>query len=144
MRASISSAKPSGRDADSTRPVRTVFLRGGAVTALHRHKEEAAWVHVVAGEILEERWSRDPEGGFVHEQRVLRHGQSMAAPADALHRVSAREDAAFVISGTCDCGCAKEAAAHEVEAVQRLARTGDDREWATTTAVGGPGADSPR
>lgn len=127
-----------GRDADATRPVRTVFLKGGDTTTLHRHDEPAAWIHVVCGEIAEERWSPDAEGGFVHERRVLRRGQSMAAPGDALHRVSAVEDAAFVTTSACDCGCANEASHHEIDAVLRLARTGADVEWATTTAVGEP------
>ncbi len=136
MRTSISEKRR--RDADATRPVRTVFLKGGASTALHRHDEAASWLHVVSGEIVEERWSKDEEGGFVHEQRVLRRGQSMAAPGDVLHRVRAKEDAAFVTTSACDCGCAGEAAHHEVQAVLRLARTGEDREWAASTAVGTP------
>lgn len=127
-----------GRDADATRPVRTVFLRAGDSTTLHRHEEAAAWIHVVSGDIVEERFSRDPEGGFVEERRVLRRGQSMAAPADMLHRVSALADAAFVTTSACDCGCAREAPRQEIEAVLRLARTGADRDWATTTAVGDP------
>ncbi|HEY8429576.1 MAG TPA: hypothetical protein VIL20_14430 [Sandaracinaceae bacterium] len=118
--------------------MRTVFLRGGASTTLHRHGEPAAWMHVVSGEIAEERWSPDSEGGFVYERRVLRCGQSMAAPADALHRVSALVDAAFVTTSACDCGCADEADPKDVEAVMRLARTGADREWAHRTAVGAP------
>lgn len=131
-------ASRSRRDADATVPVRTVFLRGGASTTLHRHGEPAAWMHVVSGEIAEERWSPDSEGGFVYERRVLRCGQSMAAPADALHRVSALVDAAFVTTSACDCGCADEADPKDVEAVMRLARTGADREWAHRTAVGAP------
>lgn len=127
-----------GRDADATTPVRTVFLKGGAVTTLHRHEEPAAWIHVVAGEIVDERWSRDAEGGFVLERRVLRRGQSMAAPADTLHRIRARADAAFVTTSACDCARAHEADRHEVDTVLRLARNGVDREWASATAVGEP------
>ena len=127
-----------GRDADATVPVRTVFLKEGSSTSLHRHDEHVAWVHVIAGEITEERFRRDNEGGFIHEHRVLRCGQSMAAPADTLHRVSALVDTAFVITSACDCGRAREAEAHEVDIVSRLARTGCDLEWAARTAVGEP------
>ncbi len=127
-----------GRDADATTPVRTVFLKGGATTTLHRHDEATAWIHVVSGEIVDERFRRDAEGGFVLERRVLRRGQSMAAPADTLHRVRALSDAAFVTTSACDCARAREASPHEVDTVRRLARTGADHEWATATAVGEP------
>lgn len=126
------------RDEDATTKVRTVFLKDGATTTLHRHDEAAAWIHVVSGEIVDERFRRDAEGGYVHERRVLRVGQSMAAPADTLHRVSASADAVFVTTSACDCARAKEARDHEVDVVRRLARTGADREWATATAVGEP------
>lgn len=131
-------ARAARRDADSTAPVRTLFLARGAQSAVHRHAEHAAWIHVVTGEIVEERWTRDAEGGFVHERRVLRRGQSMAAPADALHRVTALEDAAFVTTCLCDCSRAKAAAASEIETVMLLARSEADHEWATATVIGEP------
>ncbi|UJR82187.1 Hypothetical protein I5071_42520 [Sandaracinus amylolyticus] len=124
------------RDADATTPFRTTFLRRGQSSAVHRHDETAAWIHVVAGEVVEERWTRDAEGGFVHERRTLRCGQSMAAPADALHRVTAVDDAAFVTTCACDCARARAVPARELDAVTRLARCGEDREWATATAIG--------
>lgn len=124
------------RDADATAPVRTIFLRAGAASRIHRHDESAAWIHVVAGAIVEERWRRDPEGGFVHERRILRKGQSMAAAADALHRVSALEDAALVTTCACDCARAKGAAPSEIDTVIRLSRTGADHLWASSTALG--------
>lgn len=127
-----------GRDADVTTPVRTVFLEKGACTPLHRHQEHAAWIHVIAGEVVEERWRADDEGGFVRERRLLKTGQSMAAPGDALHRVSALSDAAYVITSSCDCLRAPEADPREVVVLHRLARTGSDLEWAATTAVGAP------
>ena len=127
-----------GRDADATTPVRTVFLGSGVRTALHRHDEATAWIHVLAGAIVEERWRADDEGGFVQEQRVLRAGQSMAAPVDGLHRVIALSDATFVITSACDCLRARQAEPREVAVMQRLARTGPDLDWAATTAVGDP------
>lgn len=124
------------RDADATAPVRTIFLRRGAASRIHTHGEDAAWIHVVSGAIVEERWARDAEGGFVHERRVLRRGQSMAAPADALHRVSALEDSAFVTTCACDCARAKGASASEIDTVIRLSRTGEDHSWASATVLG--------
>jgi hypothetical protein len=131
----------SKRDADSTTPVRTTFLRRGDASPVHRHAEHATWVHVVSGTIVDERWTRDAEGGFVHERRVLEHGQSMAAPGDSLHRVHALGDAAFVT--TCACGCVQADAIHprELAVVRRLSRSGVDREWATATALGEPTPD---
>ena len=126
------------RDADATAPVRTIFLRRGAASRIHAHDEDAAWIHVISGAIVEERWARDAEGGFVHERRVLRRGQSMAAPADALHRVSALEDAAFVTTCACDCARAKSALPSEIDTVIRLSRTGEDHAWASATALGDP------
>jgi len=128
----------SKRDTDATIPVHTTFLREGDASAVHEHGEHSVWMHVVAGEIVEERWTRDRDGGFEHERRVLRGGQSMAAPGDVLHRVRAIGDAAFVT--TCACGCMHARAAHprDVVTVQRLAHASADAAWATTTALGDP------
>lgn len=126
------------RRGDDTAPVRTIFLGAGSSSAIHRHDESAAWLHVVMGEIVEERWTRDPEGGFVYERRMLRRGQSMAAPADVLHRVTAQQEAAFISTCWCDCCLARAADAEEIEAVMRLTREGGDREWALSTLNGDP------
>ncbi len=124
----------SKRDADATVPVCRTFLREGDASVVHEHDEHSSWMHVVTGEIVEERWTRQDDGGFVHERRVLRGGQSMAAPGAALHRVRALGDAAFVT--TCACGCTSARAAHprEVVAMQRLSRTDD--QTGTTTSQG--------
>lgn len=134
----IQTSKRAKRDADATVPVRTTFLQSGDASAVHEHDEHGAWLHVVTGEIVEERWTRDAEGGFMHERRVLRGGQSMAAPGDVLHRVRALGDAAFVT--TCACGCMHASAAppREVVAVQRLARPAVDHAWAIATVAGQP------
>ncbi|MBX3273769.1 MAG: hypothetical protein KF729_26125 [Sandaracinaceae bacterium] len=126
-----------GREAEATRPVRTVFLRRGEATTLHHHSERAAWTHVVAGEMIDERWHRGPDGELVHERRVLRAAQALAAPADSLHRVRALSDAAFVTTCAEDCGCAAPAGAHAARAAQH-ARA---QSTARVTAVGAP---SPR
>lgn len=127
-----------GREVDSTTPVRTIFLRRGTASTLHQHDEPAAWFHVVAGEIVEERWTRDAEGGFLYEHRRLRKGQSMAAPADTLHRIAATDDATIISTCMCDCTRARQAAAPEIDAVMRLSRAGVDRDWAVATAIGVP------
>ncbi len=118
--------------------MRTIFLPRGASSEIHRHEEHAAWFHVVSGEIIEERWTPDPEGGFIHEQRRLRSGQAMAAPADTLHRITAVDDAVFVNTCLCDCTRSPAAPTHEVDTVMMLSRTGIDRAWAASTALGEP------
>jgi uncharacterized cupin superfamily protein len=127
-----------GREADCTTPMRTIFLKRQSSSAIHRHAEQAAWFHVVSGEIVEERWTPDSEGGFVHEERRLRTGQSMAAPADTLHCITALEDAVFVNTCLCDCTRSPAAPTHEVDTVIMLSRSGVDRDWATLTALGEP------
>ena len=129
------------RDADATTPVRTVFLPAGSSSSMHLHEDDAAWLHVVSGAIVDERWTRDAEGGFVHEQRRLAGGQSMAAPGGAVHRVRAIDDTAFVTTCACDCNRARPVAARDVNALLRLSRTGVDREWAQATALGEPSPD---
>jgi len=126
----------SDREADATRPVRTVFLRRGATTTLHRHPEEVSFIQVVSGAMVDERWRRDRGGHLLHERRVLRRDQSLAAPSDALHRVRALDDTAFVTS--CEHGCADAWSATDDEvAAAREARAGADR-GAVVTAVGVP------
>ena len=131
----------SKRDADATAQVRTTFLGRGDESPVHEHAEHVAWMHVVSGEIVEERWTRHEEGGFLHERRALRGGQSMAAPGGVLHRVRALGDAVFVT--TCACGCMQAAAADvgEIYDAQRSARSGVHHAWATQTMIGEPTPD---
>lgn len=131
-------SKRSKRDADATAPVRTTFLGSGDESPVHEHAEHVAWMHVVSGEIVEERWTPHEEGGFLHERRALRGGQSMAAPGGVLHRVRALGDAVFVT--TCACGCREAEAADvaEIDEAQRRARSGVHHAWATQTVTGEP------
>ena len=128
----------SKRDADATAPVRTTFLRRGDESPVHEHDESAAWMHVVTGELVEERWTRHADGGFLHERRALRGGQSMAAPGGVLPRVRALGDTVFVT--TCACGCMQAATADvgEIHEAQRRARSGVHHVWAMQTASGEP------
>jgi hypothetical protein len=130
----------SKRDADATTPVRTTFLRGGDQSDVHEHGELVAWMHVLSGEIVEDRWTRQAAGAFVHERRALRGGQSMAAPGGVLHRVRALGDAVFVT--TCACGClsAEAADVREVKRAQRGAPAAVVAVWATQTVTGVPAA----
>lgn len=99
----------SRRDAEATRPVKTVFLRRGTATRVHHHQDETSWTHVVAGDLLDERWRRDARGELVHEKRVLREQQVVAAPGHTLHRVLALTDVTFITSCAEDCACARHA-----------------------------------
>lgn len=125
-----------GREAEATRPVRTVFLKRGATTALHHHTDPSAWTRVVAGQMVDERWHRADDGRLVHETRVLRADQALAAPADSLHRVRALEDTAFVTTCADGCGCAQAAGDGETHAVRWASARG--HRSAAITAVGVP------
>lgn len=127
-----------GREAEATRPVRTVFLKRGATTALHHHEGPSAWTQVVAGQMVDERWHRGADGQLVHEARVLRADQVLAAPGDSLHRVRALEDTAFVTSCDEGCGCARVAEAGVAGAVRWASARG--HRGAAITAVGAPAA----
>jgi quercetin dioxygenase-like cupin family protein len=130
-----------GRDADNTTPMRTTFLARGSASSIHQHQEHAAWFHIVSGEIVEDRWTPDAEGGFIHERRRLCAGQSMAAPANTLHRIRSLDDAVFVTTCLCDCLRSIPARACEIDAMLKLTRTGPDRAWACETAQGDPSPD---
>lgn len=128
----------SKRDADATAQVRTTFLPGGSESAVHAHDEHTTWMHVVSGEVVEDRWTRHGADDFVHERRSLRGGQSMAAPGRVLHRVRALGDAVFIT--TCACGCAEAESADvaEIHAAQRRPRSGIHHAWSTQTIPGEP------
>jgi quercetin dioxygenase-like cupin family protein len=134
-------SKRSKRDADATAPVRTTFLAHGDESPVHAHTESGAWMHVLSGEVVEERWTRDEDGSFLHEQRALRGGQSMAAPGGVLHRVRAVGETVFVT--TCACGClqADAADAAEIHEAERRSRSGVHHVWATQTVPGEPSPD---
>lgn len=121
------------REAEATRPVKTVFLPRGAKTTLHHHRDESSWTHVVSGDMVDERWRCDANGELVRERRVLRADQALAAPGDALHRVEALTDLAFVT--TCQDGCTCALAADEELEVELAAQA--DRS-SLITAVGSP------
>ena len=119
-RAMLRPSSKGGREAEATRPVRTVFLRRGATTDLHRHAEPSAWTRVVSGRIVDERWHEGEDGALVREERVLRADQALAAPTGALHRVRALEDTAFVTSCSDECGCAQAADADEIHDLEYI------------------------
>lgn len=123
-----------GREAEATRPVKTVFLKRGASTTLHHHTEPTAWTRVVNGEMIDERWRRGDDGELAHERRVLRTDQALAAPADSLHRVRALRDTVFVTTCADGCGCARVADEAERRAASRAISRGD--RGPLVTAVG--------
>ena len=121
---------------ETTTPVRTLFMRRGTASVVHRHDEPAMWLHVVSGEVVEERWKSDAFGAFVCEKRRLRRGQSIAAPADGLHRITAIEDAALVATCFCDCMHSQPAAAADLDRVSALSQCAHENEWASSTVLG--------
>jgi len=123
-----------GREADATRRVRTVFLKRGSSTTLHHHAESSAWMHVVSGAMVDERWHRTDTGKLVHERRVLRGNQALAAPVASLHRVHALQETAFVT--TCADGCCGARGANRSEALAVRSATRRVDRSAFITAVG--------
>lgn len=59
---------------------------------VHGHGGSETWLHVIAGEVEEERWTK-VGSDWTYEARILRPGESSTLPADALHRVRAIADA---------------------------------------------------
>jgi hypothetical protein len=71
------------------------WMRRGSHSAIVSHGESDAWLHVVSGAIVEERWTSGDEG-WHFEVRHLRTGDSSHLPKGALHRLAAGTDASVV------------------------------------------------
>jgi hypothetical protein len=71
------------------------WLRCGAQSEIVSHGDSDAWLHVVSGAIVEERWTSGNDG-WDFEVRHLRTGYSSLLPKGALHRLAASTDASIV------------------------------------------------
>jgi len=71
------------------------WLRAGAHGEIVSHGESDAWLHVVSGAIVEERWTAG-DSGWDFEVRHLRTGDSSHLPKGALHRLAASTVASIV------------------------------------------------
>lgn len=71
------------------------WLRAGARSEIVSHGSTDAWLHVVSGALVEERWTAGDEG-WHFEVRHLRTGDSSHLPKGALHRLAASADASIV------------------------------------------------
>jgi hypothetical protein len=71
------------------------WLRCGSSSEIVSHGASDAWLHVVSGAIVEERWTSG-ENGWDFEVRNLRSGSSSHLPKGALHRLAASTDASVV------------------------------------------------
>lgn len=71
------------------------WLRRGSHSEIVSHGASDAWLHVVSGAIVEERWTAGDEG-WHFEVRHLRTGDSSHLPKGALHRLAASTDASIV------------------------------------------------
>ncbi len=71
------------------------WLRRGSHSEIVSHGESDAWLHVVSGALVEERWTSGDEG-WHFEVRHLRTGDSSHLPKGALHRLAAGTDASVV------------------------------------------------
>src|SRR5690349_10570162 len=75
------------------------WLKRGARSEIVGHESSDAWLHVLSGAIVEERYVRPPEGGqgeWSYEVRHLRSGQSSLLPKGAFHRIAASTDASVL------------------------------------------------
>ncbi|MFO0683120.1 MAG: hypothetical protein U0234_13775 [Sandaracinus sp.] len=73
------------------------WLRRGTSSDIVSHGETDAWLHVVSGALVEERWTAGDEG-WSFEVRHLRTGDSSHLPKGALHRLAAGTDASIVMT----------------------------------------------
>lgn len=71
------------------------WLRRGSRTEIMSHGESDAWLHVVSGALVEERWTVG-ELGWDFEVRHLRTGDSSHLPKGALRRLAASSDASVM------------------------------------------------
>lgn len=71
------------------------WLRRGSHSEIVSHGASDAWLHVVSGAIVEERWTAGDEG-WHFEARHHRTGDSSVLPQGALHRLAASADASIV------------------------------------------------
>ncbi len=71
------------------------WLRRGSHGEIVSHGESDAWLHVVSGALVEERWTAG-DHGWAFEVRHLRTGDSSHLPKGALHRLAAGTDASIV------------------------------------------------
>ncbi len=75
------------------------WLRRGARSEIVGHEKSDAWLHVLSGAIVEERYVRPPEGSageWSYEVRHLRSGDSSVLPKGAFHRIAASTDASVL------------------------------------------------
>lgn len=69
----------------------------GAIHEIAVRAGGEVWVHVVAGELALERWSRDDEGAWRDQHSRAGAGESLRLGADALHRLIARRAASVIV-----------------------------------------------
>jgi len=132
MRSGGGSAR-SLRLGDGEHHVVSAFWPRGTATPVHEHEGDA-WLHVLSGEVIEERWTRAEDGGWVYASLRLRAGDQSSLPPGAVHRLAARRDSSVIIAARRPC---TDATAHldpELHAVIRLSRT----DVAHAAAVQGP------
>lgn len=68
----------------------------GSASEVRGHGTSHASIRVLEGELVEERWTRGVDHGWVYEQRRLRAGDSVEVPPGTLHRLAARRSASVI------------------------------------------------
>ena len=74
------------------------WLAPGAGTGIFELRESEAWIHLMRGDVLVERWVRDDRGTWARSRMVMRPGDSARMPRGALLRIEALSESSLVAS----------------------------------------------
>lgn len=83
---------------DDDHEVIATWLAPGAGTGIFELRESEAWIHLMRGEVVVERWVRDDRGAWARSRTVMRPGDSARMPRGALLRVDAIGESSLVAS----------------------------------------------
>ena len=93
----------------------------GTAIEAHAHEGEAS-LHVLAGELVEERWTPTEDGAYRYAQRTLRAGDEAQLPPGAFHRIAVRRPSSVLVASAAPCVACVRAEA-SLEALVRLSRS---------------------
>ena len=110
----------------------------GAASPIQGHGASAASLRVVEGEIVEERWTRGEDGGWVYARQKLRAGDTTELPPGALQRIAALRAASVVTTYTPPPADAIEPIAPGVVSMLESARAGMDGSTSTSVEIWAP------
>jgi quercetin dioxygenase-like cupin family protein len=117
--------------------VEAAWWPAGAAIEAHTHDVDTT-LHVLSGEIVEERWLQSDDDGWRYDPRRLRAGERSTLAAGEVHRIGVRRSASVLVSSSRACeACVRPQP--RLDALVRLSRT--ESAWSgppVTTCVGWP------